>query len=236
MVVLYGLLAGLLVGHVRGGSLAGFGDLRLTRPEVAVCGLAVQVVLFLPVVAEHAGAVGMAVYVASTLAVLSFVLVNLRVPGMPLIALGAGANLAAILANGGVMPVDPVAAAAVGHAPTLSFTNAVIQADPQLRPLTDLIALPAWLPFSNVVSMGDVAITVGLAFAVQAAMSLRPAAAAPRHRAALAHRCAGTPPSNDRPQGTSGLLSPRQPITRFESAPQDAIARPTDTVDPPQGR
>ena len=60
------------------------------------------------------GGVGEAIYVASTAAVLIAVLRNLRIPGMALIALGAASNLAAIVANGGVMPTTAAALAAAG--------------------------------------------------------------------------------------------------------------------------
>jgi hypothetical protein len=47
-------------------------------------------------------------------------------------------------------------------------------ADPALEPLTDIFALPAWLPFSNIFSIGDVLITAGVAWVIVAAMRNRP--------------------------------------------------------------
>ena len=96
-----------------------------------------------------AGGVGEAIYVASTAAVLIAVLRNLRIPGMALIALGAASNLAAIVANGGVMPTTADALAAAGLEPTDEFSNSAVLDDPALAPLTDIYALPAWLPFST---------------------------------------------------------------------------------------
>ena len=44
---------------------------------------------------------------------------------------------------------------------------------PALLPLTDLFALPAWLPFANVFSVGDVLIGVGVAATIALAMRVR---------------------------------------------------------------
>ena len=60
------------------------------------------------------GDAGPAIYVASTAAVFVAVLRNIRVPGVAVIAVGAGCNLAAIVANGGWMPADPAALASIG--------------------------------------------------------------------------------------------------------------------------
>ena len=83
------------------------------------------------------------------------------IPGVALIALGAACNLAAIVANGGWMPADPDALASIGGLASRLRRTASIVADPALGPLTDLFALPAWLPFANVFSIGDVLIGSG---------------------------------------------------------------------------
>jgi hypothetical protein len=169
MVVLYGLLIGLAVGWLRAGSISRVPDLRFTWSSLAVCGLAIQVLLFLPPVAESIGILGRPVYLSSTVAVFAFVLLNLRVPGMPLLAVGALSNLVAILANGGAMPVDPAAAAALGHVSGAAFNNTFATDHAVLRPLTDIFALPRWLPAANVVSIGDLLISIGMAWTVVAA-------------------------------------------------------------------
>ena len=66
-------------------------------------------------------------------------------------------NLAAIVANGGYMPADPGAIAALGQATRTRYSNSVVVDHPALRPLTDIFALPPWVPFANVFSIGDVA-------------------------------------------------------------------------------
>jgi hypothetical protein len=96
-----------------------------------------------------------------------FLAANRRVPGMALTALGAALNLLAITANGGVMPASPAALAAAGlpvHEP--GFQSSTVVDDPRLAFLGDVFAIPASWPLSNVFSVGDVLIGVGLAWGV----------------------------------------------------------------------
>ena len=87
---------------------------------------------------------------------------NVNVPGVWLIAIGAGCNLAAIVANGGWMPADPTALDSIGGLGN-GYTNSIVVAEPAVRPITDIFALPAWLPLANVFSLGDVLIGIGIA-------------------------------------------------------------------------
>jgi hypothetical protein len=167
--ILYAIPIGIVVGYLIGGRLERLSALTFRWAPLALVGLAVQVALFSDPLATVVGNAGPPVYVASTVAVLLAVLRNLDIPGLAIIALGATSNLAAILANGGYMPADPWAIAAVGGiAPGYSNSNVV--AEPALAPLTDIFATPAWLPFSNVFSIGDVVIGVGVGITIAIGM------------------------------------------------------------------
>jgi hypothetical protein len=111
------------------------------------------------------GDLGPALYVASTLAVLATLLRNLEEPWFPLLALGAGLNFLAIVANGGVMPADPAALAAVGllDRSAATFSNTAAMPGAAFAFLGDNFATPSWLPFANVLSIGDVLIGLGAA-------------------------------------------------------------------------
>lgn len=169
------LVTGVVAGLVAGGRLERLGVLSFRWAPLAVAGLLAQVVLFSTPAGDALGGLAPAVYVATTALVLLVVLRNLGlpavgVPGLGLVALGSAANLAAILANGGFMPADPGALALAGETIGEGYSNSVVLADPALRPLTDLYALPAGLPFASVFSVGDVLIAVGISLAIARAM------------------------------------------------------------------
>jgi Family of unknown function (DUF5317) len=175
--ILYGVVAGLLVGALTGGRIERLGDVRFRLAPLALLALAIQIVLFSPLANGFPEAAARATYVVSTALVGIVVIANWRLAGLPVIALGAALNLAAILANGGAMPASPSALAALGMGAG-GNTNSVLVDHPALEPLTDIFALPAWLPLANVFSVGDVLIGIGVAIAIAGAMRRRPARAA----------------------------------------------------------
>lgn len=170
MFILYAIPVGLVVGWLLGGRLDRLAELRFRWAPLAIAGLFAQVVLFAGPVAERIGAFGPALYVGSTVAVLVAVVRNIRLPGIALVVAGAVSNLLAIVANGGVMPASPEAVAALGLEAGEGFSNSVVMTDPALRPLTDIFALPTWVPFANVFSVGDVLIGLGVAIAIALGM------------------------------------------------------------------
>jgi hypothetical protein len=176
--ILYAIPIGIVAGYLLGGRLEQLGILQFRWAPVALIGLAVQLVLFSGAFVESVGAAGPPIYVASTAAVLVTVLRNASIPGVAVVAVGAASNLVAIVANGGYMPADPNALATIGGmAP--GYSNSAIVADAALRPLTDIFALPDWVPFANVFSVGDVLIGVGVAGAIAIGMRRGKAADAP---------------------------------------------------------
>lgn len=176
MFILYAIPIGIVVGYLLGGRLDRLGDLRFRWGGLALAGLFAQVLLFSGPVASTIGAAGPPLYLGSTAAVLLAVLRNVRIPGLVLVAAGAASNLAAIAANSGVMPAAPEAVAGLEPGPE-GFSNSVVMADPALRPLTDIFALPAWVPFANVFSVGDV--LIGLGVVVVIALGMRGPTGAP---------------------------------------------------------
>ncbi len=169
MFLFYALPIGLLLGLALGGRLSGLGNIKFRWGMLAVAGFAVQVILFSGPVSERIGDAGPVIYVASTALVLAAVLANLRLPGMALVAIGAASNLAAILANGGYMPASH-SAAAVGPDGLVVYSNTRVIASPALEALTDVIVLPAWLPFTNIASIGDLLIGAGIAIVIASSM------------------------------------------------------------------
>jgi Family of unknown function (DUF5317) len=225
--ILYGIVAGILIGYALGGRLERLGRVRLRWVPLAIAGLAVQVVLFTDAGWSLAGGLGPAIYVGSTGAVLVVVLANLRTPGLPLVALGAASNLAAIVANGGSMPADPEALASLGLTAG-GATNSVVVADPALRPLTDVFAMPGWLPLANVFSLGDVLILVGVTVAIAASMR------APGGRSARLDPLGRGGPGTGAPEDPTGrpVAQPPSPVGHGEEGPASSATLPTMPDEP----
>jgi hypothetical protein len=162
MFILYALVAGLVVGVATGGRIGALADVRFRWAPLIAIGFLAQIVLFSDVVAERIGDAGPLLYVASTGLVVAAVVRNLDLPGLPLIVAGAACNLAAILANGGYMPTTVAAAAVYGRAAPTAYSNSAIVASPALELLVDRIPLPRWVPFANIISIGDVLLAIGV--------------------------------------------------------------------------
>jgi len=190
MFILYAVVIGLGAGLVAGGRVAALGDIRFRWAPLVLVGFLAQVALFSDAVAARVGDLGPALYVGSTLLVVVAVVRNLAIPGMALVAIGAASNLAAIAANGGFMPASPAAMAALGKAVPTIYSNSALLAQPALAPLTDIFALPAWLPFHNIFSIGDVVLGIGVAVVIAIAM-VRGKQAAESSPAALADGVVG---------------------------------------------
>ena len=168
--ILYAVLAGLVIGLVSGGSVGRLGDLRFSWAPLIVVGMVIQLLLFSSTVGDALGAAAPVVYVATNVAVLVAVWKNRSIPGLPLVLVGGAANLLAICANGGYMPVSHDALVAIGRAAREGYVNSRFVDGAVLGPLTDQFAMPAWLPMANIFSVGDVLIGVGAAIAIVAAM------------------------------------------------------------------
>ena len=76
--------------------------------------------------------------------------------------LRAISNMAAIATNGGYMPATPEAIASMGRTAPTIYSNSAVVASPNLPWLIDRFALPRWLPFANVISVGDILLAVGV--------------------------------------------------------------------------
>lgn len=163
MFVLIAVPIGVVVGLLLGGRIERLGQLRFLWAGLAIAGLAIQVLLFSTSIADtFPPGVGEAIYVASTGMVLIAVWRNLSVPGLAIVAIGAISNLAAVVANGGVMPTTIDALRTAGLDTEAGFSNSAVLVDPALAPLTDIFAIPAAVPLANVFSIGDVLIAIGL--------------------------------------------------------------------------
>ncbi len=166
MLVALGVALSLAAAALAGRRLSGLADVRLRHGWWLLVALAAQVVATSKLARSHPTADAFAHL--ATYAVAAFVLVaNRRLAGMPLIGIGAAANAAAIVANGGTLPAS---AGALGRAHLAlhphGFANSAALAHPRFGWLGDYYAVPPPVPFHNVFSLGDALVVVGVAVLV----------------------------------------------------------------------
>lgn len=170
------LLIGTLGGAWRSRSVAGLERARVAWWPLAVASLAVQLVLFNPPIDRQPWAIdrGPWIWVGCLIAMLAVLVRNGLSRGPErkawcLAALGVAANLAVVATNSGAMPQSPEARLAVRGRPLIledapAQLRNVAPAGPETRLpwLGDVIPQPAWMPAANVVSIGDLLMTIAL--------------------------------------------------------------------------
>jgi hypothetical protein len=182
-----------------GGRLVGLASVRFRASWLLAVSLGLQILVISVATEVLAHAVAQALHLLSYGVAAAFVVVNRRVPGILLAAAGGGLNLAAIGANGGVMPASASALERAGIPTADGFANSTTVADAKLAWLGDVFAIPAHWPLNNVFSVGDVVLMVGVAVSILALCGSRltPRAAArwAAEAAALADEEAGSAPA-----------------------------------------
>lgn len=162
LLVFFGLFA-LLTVPMAGGNLWRLADVRLRGQWLVGVALAAQVI-FIAILPGRLEGIHAPVHVLTYGLAGAFVWANRAIPGIWLMGLGGAANFAAIAANGGVMPASSQALADAGLAADKgeTFANSAAVEGARLGPLGDVFAIPASWPLSNVFSIGDLVIGIGL--------------------------------------------------------------------------
>jgi MFS transporter, DHA3 family, macrolide efflux protein len=174
------IVGALVVGALAGGGLPRLADLKLRWSVLLLAALALRG--FAAVSGDIPPLEGIPVgwaYLAAYGLILAWLWFNWRVPGLQIAAVGIGANMLAVLVNGGRMPIWSAAFFAAG------FTEADIANDPfhfLLRTDTvagfvasgglwgDVIPLPIPL-LRDVISIGDVLLALGIFWAIVYSMT-----------------------------------------------------------------
>jgi Family of unknown function (DUF5317) len=156
------LLVGLVLAPLLGGRWSRLANVRLHWLGLFYAAIALQLVAF-PVSAlpwHTPDRIAVVLWLVSYGLFALAAARNLRIHGVPLVAVGLVSNLAAILRNGGHMPALPSAL----HAAGLHFhqsRNSTALAAPHFAWLVDRWAAAGWVPYANVYSVGDVLIALG---------------------------------------------------------------------------
>ncbi len=163
---------------VTGGNLRRLAEIKLRWVPLAIAALAVQVfVITIWPAMPHPVAVGL--HLATYAMLAAVVWVNRTVPGMIVIALGAGSNALAIAVNDGTLPATAHALRAAGIKPRVGFQNSGVLAHPHLSWLGDIMVTPSWLPLRNMLSVGDLVLLLGAVILVMRVTHSAPPEAEP---------------------------------------------------------
>ena len=174
------IVLALIVGALAGGSFPRLGELKLRWSWLLAAALGLRLLV---VVSEETGFADALpagwFYVGAYLLIFVWLCGNWRVPGLQIASVGIGANMLAVLINGGQMPIWSAAFFSAG------FTEADILNDPfhfLLR--TDTVAgfvgsgglfgdvVPIPIPYiRDVVSIGDVLLAIGIFWAIVYSMT-----------------------------------------------------------------
>jgi len=174
------ILLALIVGALAGGGLPNLAELKLRWTVLLVAALALRLVVDLSRETGFADLVPVGwAYIAAYALIFGWLWFNWRVPGLQIASVGIGANMLAVLLNGGQMPIWSAAFFAAG------FTQADLVNDPfhfllQADTVAGFISggglwgdvIPLPIPFiRDVVSIGDVLLALGIFWAIVYSMT-----------------------------------------------------------------
>ena len=169
---MFGLLAPMVIALVTaiaiGGSLDNWSRVRLRWWPLALVALGIQLPLYSPPFNSMPPvvALGVALGWLTTGSVLVLLVRNATGPGRLaclVAALGVAMNLTVMLANGGWMPRSQPVSRLDDQQPVVSNTE-LMTAETRLSWLGDGIEEPRWLPWTNLVSPGDILLSLGAAW------------------------------------------------------------------------
>lgn len=169
------IVVGAVVGLATGGSFKHLGDYRLAGWYLLPAGIVLQVLS-----ASSGGNTALALMVASYACLIAVAAINIRVVpvGMALVATGLALNLVVIAANRG-MPVRPSAVVDAGIVDSLTDLRDIRlrakhhyeKPDSRLMFLADVIPVR---PLREVLSLGDLVMSAGVAFCVSSLLRKQP--------------------------------------------------------------
>ncbi|HEY4332681.1 MAG TPA: DUF5317 domain-containing protein [Ilumatobacteraceae bacterium] len=174
MIIVAGFALVMLTVPLAGGRLAAMTTLHLRGAWLLVVALVAQTMLVTVLAHRLDGAVGQALHLATYALAVIFFIVNRRIRGLVVVGIGGASNLAAIVANGGVMPASAWAERTSGLVTASdAFANSRVVTGAHLSFLGDVFAVPARWPLANVFSIGDVVLLAGALYTAHLACSTR---------------------------------------------------------------
>lgn len=182
MFLFWGVILGLLVGFARKGRFGNLATVQLRAIWLVLIGIVLQFLIFpTPWTTPPIKSNIEILHGVSYLLLGVFFISNMHVRELWGMALGMGLNAVVIAANKGFMPASADALDAAGRnsisillrTPPHTHANIVLMNDStELNILGDWMYIPAWVPFANAFSIGDLVLIGSLAWLIQRQMRL----------------------------------------------------------------
>ncbi|WP_066074852.1 DUF5317 domain-containing protein [Neobacillus soli] len=177
-----GIIISFIIGFLRKGNLRALAKLKLKWGWIFPLLLVVELVVFMlqndsEFLAQVSGYIYIAVYVLGLL----FLFMNRKNPGFILILIGVFLNFLVMVINGGRMPVSVEAAAVLdpGYVEVLKDSlyakHTMLTASTHLGFLGDVIPISNPYPRTQIISIGDIIMNIGIFFFIQYLMVRHPA-------------------------------------------------------------
>lgn len=176
MLLLWGVFLGLVVGFIRGGTIANLDRLDLRHFWLIPLALVIQAQLLIyPIFFQGDLFLSWGsefFHFLSYLILATFVIVNWKIWQIPFMGIGMVLNVIAISANGGYMPSSVASLIRSGDFKTAyylthqrTYGNVIEMSNSTVLDfLGDWLYLPKWFPLSTAFSPGDTIIAIGLVF------------------------------------------------------------------------
>ena len=174
MIVPVAVLVIVIAVPLLGGKLSRIADIKLKSLWAAIGALFIQIGILNVLPPGLPNGALAAIHMGTYVLAAWFILANRKIPGLPLIALGAALNMAVIAANNGVMPSSHAALRLAGHDKvSKKFVNSAETQNAHLAILGDNFAIPSGYPLANVFSIGDIVLVAGAAVTFHVAAQSR---------------------------------------------------------------
>jgi hypothetical protein len=190
------VVLGIAIGLLRGGSLSNLAKLELKLVIPLLAGLFLRFFIWSDLFLNQpfAPKLGGYLFNLSNLLILSFLIANIKIPGMVLIFIGNFSNSLVIFLNGGRIPFSVRSMRIAGLQGDLSKIisspwdpHIITSQKTLLSFLGDVIPIPLPGIFANLISPGDIFIFLGLLYLIQANMlpASQPASPPQKHISAV---------------------------------------------------
>lgn len=177
-----GLILGIIIGKIRGGKIGNIGRFVFNLSFLLVFSLILQLVTSILISIGYEKAINhrMTIYIVAYVMLFIVLFSNLGRSSVWLILIGSIANFAAIVLNGGSMPIDLNMLEKAGFENMLQSMKIgampnyidISQAHSFTVYLGKRFVTPEFYPFKQIFSPGDILIALGLLFLVQGIMQI----------------------------------------------------------------